>query len=469
MRRGVLRGVRPVVLVAGRQLLGRRRRGALEQRAHLVDVREDDVLGIVETPTLRESPARCQRGTPHQPGRPDVSVDTALVAHRVADTGLLEQGVVLLAMLLGNVTANLGHLLIEVRGAVRLVDRGPDGAQEHVGQLERAVVRDVEPVEQSVADEVEVVAQRLTGGAGFSPQALEEGTGVLVRVELPACGIVGAVRRDHGGVLRRASTGDRRGTTHQTEELHRRQTGPLPRVDEEVTRGDDSGAGEGHVLSDHRDVVLTTAVQVFHERLVVQLVRIDRLDLAVGRLRGRLANLVPLLRTVTPQLAVEDLRDALDALGECFGCDGFHLPVAEPVDVGGPPGLDRGAVERCHVAVSEAERFGMHLRPVGGHRSGEVQRIQVPRPWTGCLEGQLLLRLGVHRVPFWRPRRTPSLAIGERPDKSRAGGGVRIPSARPACSPRRRVSALGRRQALIRRCGGSARSTRSATASRRRR
>src|SRR4051812_36684506 len=77
MQRGVLRGVRPVVLVAGRQLFGCRRRRSLKQRAHLVDVREDEVLGILKTPTLRESTARCQRGTTHQPGRPDVSVDTA--------------------------------------------------------------------------------------------------------------------------------------------------------------------------------------------------------------------------------------------------------------------------------------------------------------------------------------------------------------------------------------------------------
>jgi hypothetical protein len=160
--------------VAGVQLLGRRGRRSIKHRAHLVDVREDEVLRIVETPTFRESTAGCQRGAAHQPGRPDVSVDTALVAHRVPDPGLLEQCVVVLAMLLRHVAAGVGNLLVEVRCRSCLVDRGSDRAQEHVGQLECAVVRDVESVEQSVPDEVEVVVERLSGGAGFSAQALEE-------------------------------------------------------------------------------------------------------------------------------------------------------------------------------------------------------------------------------------------------------------------------------------------------------
>jgi hypothetical protein len=49
------------------QLLRRWRRGAVKQRAHLVDVREDKVLGILEAPTRRKSAARRQRGTAHQP------------------------------------------------------------------------------------------------------------------------------------------------------------------------------------------------------------------------------------------------------------------------------------------------------------------------------------------------------------------------------------------------------------------
>ena len=72
VQRRVLGGVRPVIGVALGQILGRRRRGSVEDRAHLVDVREDEVLGFLEPPTSRQSTAGGQRSTAHQPGRPDV-------------------------------------------------------------------------------------------------------------------------------------------------------------------------------------------------------------------------------------------------------------------------------------------------------------------------------------------------------------------------------------------------------------
>ena len=214
-------------------------------------------------PRCREPTAGCERGPAHQPGRPDVAVDTALVAHAGSRCGPpravrrtprgapRERG------------CGRRRSAASTSGRRRcLVDRGADRAQEHVGQLERVVVRDVEPVEQPVADEVEVVVQRLAGRAGFPPQALEQGPGVLVGVEGLARGGVGAVRRDQRGVLRRATTGDQGRAAHQAEQLHRRQTGPLRRVGEEVARGDHRGAGERHVLPDHRDVVVAAAAQV---------------------------------------------------------------------------------------------------------------------------------------------------------------------------------------------------------------
>ena len=73
--------------------------------------------------------------------------------------------------------ADLGNLLVDVRVRACLVDRRADRAQEYVGQLERVLVRDVEPVEQPVADEVEVVVQRLTRRRGLASQALEQRPG----------------------------------------------------------------------------------------------------------------------------------------------------------------------------------------------------------------------------------------------------------------------------------------------------
>ena len=239
----------------------------------------------MQTAVRREPTARCERGPAHQPGRPDVGVDTAFVAHAVADTGVRKEGVVLLAVLLRYVAADVGDLLLDVRGAAGLVDRESDGPQEDVGQLERVVVRDVEPVQQPETDELEVVVERLTGRGGFSPQALEEGPGVLVRVEGLARGRVGAVRRDQGGVLGRAPPEIREAPRIRPSSFTVGRPVHCARVDEEVARGDDRGAGERHVLPDHRDVVVAAAAQVLHQLLVAQRIGIHRLDLVVGLAR----------------------------------------------------------------------------------------------------------------------------------------------------------------------------------------
>ena len=137
VHRGVLRGVGLVVGVPRGQLVGRRRRRPLEQRAHLVDVGEDDVLGIVQPTTRREPTAGGQRGPAHQPGRPDVAVDTALVAHAVADAGLRQQRVVLLAVLLRHVAADLGDLLRR-RPTPRRSRRSPCGWSAAARRASRA-------------------------------------------------------------------------------------------------------------------------------------------------------------------------------------------------------------------------------------------------------------------------------------------------------------------------------------------
>ena len=392
----------------------------------------------MQTAVRREPTARSERGPAHQPGRPDVGVDTAFVAHAVADAGVRKEGVVLLAVLLRHVAADVGDLLLDVRGHAGLVDRRADGSQEDVGQLERVVVGDVEPVQQPETGELEVVVQRPAGRGGLAPQALEQGSGVLVRVEGLARGRVGPVRRDQGRVLGRAAAGDQGRAAHQTEQLHRRQTGPLRCVDEEVARGDHRGAGERHVLPDHRGVVGAAAAQVVHQLLVAQRIGIHRLDLVVGLHGGRLADLVPLLRLVAPQPALEHVRGALDAVGEGLGRHRDHLPVGEPVGVGGHPGLERDAVERHHVAVPEAERRRVHLGPVGGHRAGEVHRVEVPGTGSRRLEGERLLGRGVHRGPF-STREDLSLGSRNIPHKS---------SRRPEVPPRHLVAAAPQRAAV---------------------
>ena len=110
MRRGVLRGVGLVVGRGGPP--GRRRSASTILRAARTSRRCPRRRSARRRgdATLGKSTARGHGGTTHQPGRPDVSVDTALVAHRVADARLLQQGVVVLAMLPRNVAADLSDL-----------------------------------------------------------------------------------------------------------------------------------------------------------------------------------------------------------------------------------------------------------------------------------------------------------------------------------------------------------------------
>src|SRR5690349_19368117 len=97
---------------------------------------------------------------------------------------------------------------------------------------------------------------------------------------------------------------------------------------------------------------------------------------------------MPLLRLLTPQLSVENLRATLDALREILGRQWLHLSVAESADVRDAPGLKRGAVVRGHVAEAVGEGFRMHLRPVGSDRPREMHRIKLPRPRARRLERQ---------------------------------------------------------------------------------
>ena len=81
---------------------------------------------------------------------------------------------------------------------------------------------------------------------------------------------------------------------HEAEELGRRQVGPVAHVREEVAHGDDRRARVAHVLVDHLHVVVAAAREVRDQLLVGERVRVDRLQLLVGRDRGRLEGLVPL-------------------------------------------------------------------------------------------------------------------------------------------------------------------------------
>ena len=97
------------------KLVGGRAAGPGDQRAHLRDVRVDDVVRFVDPPLGGEPAARRERCAPHDPGGPDVAEDAALVADPVHQARLVEQFVELRAMLLGHLGADVRDLLLHVR------------------------------------------------------------------------------------------------------------------------------------------------------------------------------------------------------------------------------------------------------------------------------------------------------------------------------------------------------------------
>ena len=186
-------------------------------------------------------------------------------------------------MLLRHLAADVGD------GALDGCSLGPrafeghaNGPQQRVRQLERVAPRDVEAVEEPVADEIEV---RRRGRARLSlerAQRLEDAAGLVVRLEQP---LGGRILRDRGPQPLELGGGARRHgrrAAQQAEQLGRRESGPVADVREEVSRRDRRRAREAHVLEDHRDVVVAATRQVADELIVGQRVGIDRLKLPVG-------------------------------------------------------------------------------------------------------------------------------------------------------------------------------------------
>ena len=132
-------------------------------------------------PSLGGEPAPAgEHGAAHQPGGPDVAEDTALVADPVRQPRLPEQLVELRPMLFGNLarTSAMRFSTSELLH-VSLAHRDTDRAQQHVGQLERAGLDDVEAVEQPVADEIEVAGHRparVPSRASAAPRARGPGS-----------------------------------------------------------------------------------------------------------------------------------------------------------------------------------------------------------------------------------------------------------------------------------------------------
>ena len=106
-------------------------------------------------------------------------------------------------------------------------DGGADRPQQHVGHLERVPARDVEAVEQPVADQVEVAVDACRPSSSRARSSVEDRGRVAVGLDqlrasgsdanaaTSACELVGRARRH------------RRRAAHQPEQVGRRQAGPV--------------------------------------------------------------------------------------------------------------------------------------------------------------------------------------------------------------------------------------------------
>src|SRR5262249_46067179 len=103
---------------------------------------------------------------PHNPGSPDITVDPALVANPVGQSGLPEQLIELSPTPFWNAHAYPDDPFFDVRRFTAFSRRSDtDRPKERVGQFERVGFRDVETIEQPVPDEIKI---RRHGGPCFS-------------------------------------------------------------------------------------------------------------------------------------------------------------------------------------------------------------------------------------------------------------------------------------------------------------
>src|ERR1035438_3839547 len=91
-------------------------------------------------------------------------------------------------MLLWDLVAYSGDQLIDVRSAVGAsIGCDADGPEQHVRQLERTRLGDVEPGQEPPTNEVQVAAHRRAGVAVQRAQLLEHMSGVSVGIKQLTC------------------------------------------------------------------------------------------------------------------------------------------------------------------------------------------------------------------------------------------------------------------------------------------
>jgi hypothetical protein len=363
--------------------------GAGEQRLHLRQTGVDEMRRVVNPSLAGEPAARRERRPAHQSRGPDVAEDAPLVANRVGKPSLLEQLVEGGAMRLRHTPADVGDLVLDVRSAGAAArDRGPNRTAQRVGKLEREGIRDVEAVEQPVPDQIEIGRHR-RADLRIGAQGFEHATRILVGFEkLPRPRAL-PHRRNQAMQLLGGAGRDGGRAAHQSQQLRRRDAGPVADVGQEVPRRHDGGGREAHVLVEHLGMMVTAARQMRGQIGVGELVGVDGLQATVRLDRSRLERLVPFLQLLPPEFAPVHLLRPLEALRDLLFRRRPDRLVAEPVDVGHLQPVDQHAVGLGELVSAALEGLRMDFHPVPRRGSREVYGVQLPGPGTRGVEAKV--------------------------------------------------------------------------------
>src|SRR5262249_41387804 len=106
----------------------------------------------------------------------------------------------------------------------------------------------------------------------------------------------------------------------------------------------------------------------------------------VRRNGGWLAIFVPIAQLLPPEFLRENLFSALKAVGDFGLRRGQPLVVGEAVHVPDLDTVDEQPVKPGEVAGAFLEGGWMRLLPIARHRTREVHRVLLPRPWTWRLK-----------------------------------------------------------------------------------
>jgi hypothetical protein len=157
----------------------------------------------------------------------------------------------------GNECADFGNTCSDVRSGLSFFKNGyADGPEKRVRQLERRGLDDVEAIDEAVTNQIQVAREGRTCLAIKGSQACEHLRGVALRFEHLNCSSAFGDRFHNAFHLVGATCRYCRRTAHESQQVRRRQSCPVPNVCQEIPDRQHRARSEAHVLGDHVRVVV---------------------------------------------------------------------------------------------------------------------------------------------------------------------------------------------------------------------